>query len=61
MLYNREKKRVMQSSDCITCKYFDKYNKRCNNGIGKNCFEYDKITQVVIDPITKLPIRFEEE
>jgi hypothetical protein len=58
MLYNIKLKKVKKSSDCITCLYFDKKKKKCN-GIGKNCFEYDPKTRTAIDPITKLPIKFE--
>lgn len=58
MLYNKNLKRVQASSDCITCQHFDKKKKKCN-GIGKNCFEYDPKTRTAIDPITKLPIKFE--
>lgn len=57
MLYNNSKKKVQQSTDCLTCQYFDKRKKKCLGGIGKNCFEYDPKTKTAIDPITKLPIR----
>lgn len=56
MLYNKSKNKIQTNSDCITCPFFDKKKKKCE-GIGKNCFEFDKKTQTVIDPITKLPIR----
>lgn len=55
MLYNIELKKVQGSIDCLSCPHFDKYKKKCN-GIGKACFEYDPKTQVIIDPITKLPL-----
>ncbi len=53
MLYNKEQNRVKQDTDCAGCQYFDIPTKTCS-GIGKNCFEYDKITGTCIDPITKL-------
>lgn len=56
MLYNKELKKVQTNTDCITCTHFDKRKKKCL-GIGKNCFEYDPITQTCIDPITKLIIK----
>ena len=58
MLYNRELKQVQKSTQCISCAYFDKRKKKCN-GIGKNCFEYDPITQTCLDPITRLTIKFD--
>lgn len=59
MLYNKEKERIKKQVDCMTCKYFDKVEKKCN-GIGKNCFEYDARTRTVIDPVTKLSIRIDK-
>ena len=38
--------------------YYDSKKNRCN-GIGKACFEYDEKTQTIIDPVTKLPLKFE--
>jgi hypothetical protein len=58
MLYNKQLKKVMASSDCIACPHFDKQQKKCL-GIGKNCFEYDPKIRVAIDPITKLPIKLD--
>ena len=58
MLYNKDLKKVQASSQCITCQHFDKTQKKCN-GFGKTCFEYDPKTKIVIDPITKLPIKFD--
>ena len=58
MLYNKNKKKVQKSVDCLTCEHFDKRLKKCN-GIGKNCFEYDKKTRTAIDPITRLPIKLD--
>lgn len=55
MLYNKEKKRVKQGVDCITCQYWDSKLKKCN-GLNKNCFEYDEKTQKIIDGITKKAI-----
>lgn len=56
MLYNRDFGRVQTNVDCLTCPHFDKENKKCN-GLGKVCFEYDKLTMTAIDPVTKLPIK----
>lgn len=58
MLYNKEKKRVMHSADCITCPHFDNYEKKCN-GIGVCCFEYDPMTKTAVDPVTKLVIKLD--
>lgn len=57
MLYNKSKNNIQQTTDCLSCPYFDKYRKECIGGIGKNCFEYDPKTKTAIDPITKLPIK----
>jgi hypothetical protein len=35
---------------------FDRKKKKCN-GIGKVCFEFDEKAKIVIDPVTKLPIK----
>ena len=56
MLYNRETKKVKKNKDCLTCLYFDKKNKKCL-GLNKKCFEYDELTGVAIDGITKLPVK----
>ena len=58
MLYNKNLHKVQASSDCITCPHFDKTTKKCK-GFGKVCFEYDPKTKTVIDPITRLPIKFD--
>lgn len=57
MLYNKNLKKIKKSKDCFTCDYFDRKNKKCK-GIGKCCFEFDPKTQTAIDPITRLPIKF---
>lgn len=54
MLYNIEKKKIKDITDCTKCPYFCKG--KCN-GIGKVCFEYDKKTHTIIDTITKMPIK----
>lgn len=59
MLYNIVKKKVVASADCLTCENFDKFHKKCN-GIGKLCFEYDKITNKIVDPVTKKTIKVKE-
>lgn len=56
MLYNKEKKRIKTNKDCLTCPYFDTQKKSCT-GLNKNCFEYDAITGIAIDGVTKLPIK----
>lgn len=56
MLYNKMLNKIQSNSDCITCEFFDKFQKKCN-GIGKNCFEYDPKVKVAIDPITRLPLK----
>lgn len=53
MLWNKEKKAIRNPTDCITCKMFDKHEKRCK-GLGAICFEYDPNTKTCIDPVTKL-------
>lgn len=58
MLYNKNKKKVQKSVDCLTCKYYNHRLKKCE-GIGKNCFEYDEKTRTAIDPITRLPIKLD--
>ena len=59
MLYNKQKMRIKQSTDCGNCELFDKKKKKCN-GFGINCFEFDPIMNVAVDPVTKLPVTFEE-
>jgi hypothetical protein len=54
MLYNIEKRKIKDFMDCMSCPCFEKG--RCK-GIGKVCFEYDKKTQTIVDPITKMPIK----
>ena len=57
MIYNIEKKQIRTDVTCLSCKYFSIEEKKCINGIGKVCFEYDEKTGIIIDPITKLPIK----
>ena len=57
MIYNIEKKQIRTDVTCLSCKYFNIEEKKCINGIGKVCFEYDEKTGIIIDPITKLPIK----
>lgn len=54
MLYNIEKKKVPDLTDCGNCPYFDIVEKKCE-GLGKACFEYDETTKTIIDNVTKLP------
>ena len=56
MLWNKEKKAIRNPTDCITCRMFDKHEKRCK-GLGAICFEYDPNTKMCIDPVTKLRIK----
>jgi len=58
MLYNKDLKAIQKMADCLTCKHFDKKEKKCG-GIGKSCFEYDPISKTAIDPITHLPIKLD--
>lgn len=59
MMYNTIIKAVKTNVMCITCKEFDVKQKQCN-GIGKVCFEADPITKTLIDPVTRLAIKIEE-
>lgn len=59
MLYNIKNKKLRTSVDCLYCQHFDKFNKKCN-GLGKVCFEYDKKTNKIVDPITKKTITIKE-
>ena len=59
MLYNIKKKKTQSINDCLTCEKFDKKLCKCN-GIGEICYEYDPLTETVIDGITKLPIILKE-
>ena len=60
MLYNINKKTIQTNIQCLNCDAFDKKAKTCH-GLGKYCFEYDKKTQTIIDPVTKLPIKMENK
>ena len=46
--------------DCANCAHFDRRTKTCN-GLNKICFEYDEKTQTIIDGITKMPRKVQEE
>lgn len=61
MLYNTQKERIQGSADCVSCPYMDKKRGVCHEGIGRRCFEYDSITGICIDPVTKLPIKINNE
>lgn len=56
MLYNIEKKKIKEFSDCFNCKHYDTIKKQCS-GINKACFEYDPKTRTIIDGVTKMPIK----
>lgn len=60
MFYNVDKKREKHDSDCAECPKYEKATGACK-GFGKICFEYDKITQTCIDPITHLPFNPNEQ
>ena len=60
MLYNIELNKVKTDVDCLDCQHYDKEQKRCK-GIGVACFEYDRITQTCIDPITNMPFNPNEK
>lgn len=57
MLYNVEKEKIKTITDCFTCKHFDKTLCRCVDGLNKICYEYDPATQIIIDGLTKLPLK----
>ena len=56
MLYNNKLGQFKTMTTCLYCEYFDKYNKKCNGGVGKVCFECDPKTMTLFDPVTRLPI-----
>lgn len=56
MLYNIEENERQTPVMCQECAYFDRANKLCK-GFGKACFEADLQTGVIIDPVTRLPLR----
>lgn len=56
MLYNMEKHRLKKDSDCLTCPHYDKKNNLCI-GMNKCCFACDPKTGIIVDGITKLPIK----
>ena len=56
MLYNTQLKKPRTNLDCLSCEYFDKAKKKCN-GFGKACFEYDPLTNTLLDPITRMPLK----
>ena len=56
MLFNIHEHRPQTNIDCLACPYFDKQEKRCK-GIGKRCFEFDKKTGAIYDPVTHLPLK----
>lgn len=60
MLYNIEKKRVKKDIDCYSCEKYDARMKKCN-GCNSICFEYDSLTNTIIDGITKMPIKNKEQ
>lgn len=60
MLYNIELNKKQTNIDCLSCKYFNKQEKRCE-GMGKCCFEYDPKTGVVYDNITHLPLKLKNK
>ena len=57
MIYNRELEKEKKSTDCITCRYFNKKTKKCE-GLGSICFETDSVGNL-IDPRTGLKIKKE--
>jgi hypothetical protein len=59
MLYNIKNKKIRTNVDCVSCQCFDTFNKKCV-GFGKICFEYDKKTNKIVDPITKKTITIKE-
>ena len=56
MLYNKKLNKPKTNLDCLSCEFFNKEKKKCEVR-GKVCFEYDSITNILIDPITRLPLK----
>ena len=59
MLYNIKKNKLATNVDCLSCQHFDKFYKKCV-GFGKVCFEYDKKTNKIVDPVTKKTMTIKE-
>lgn len=59
MLYNKSLGKVQNNADCLACPRFNR-KKKCCEGFGIVCFEYDSKTGIAIDPVTKLPINLKE-
>lgn len=55
MLYNKQLKRNTTSVDCLTCKCYNKKEKKCE-GLGIICNEIDPFTNTLMDAVTGLPI-----
>lgn len=51
-LFNTDKMKIHDETDCFTCEQFDKRLKKCN-GLNKVCFEYDPDTNLITNSITK--------
>lgn len=60
MLYNIELNKEKNDLMCLECAHYDRHEKRCK-GIGVACFEYDRLTQTCLDPVTKLPFNPNEQ
>ena len=56
MYWNKEIGKIQTNKQCMTCRNFDKLQKKCK-GLGITCFEYDATTKTCVDPITKMPIK----
>lgn len=56
MLYNIDKDRVKMDTDCLQCVHYDAFEKKCM-GLGIVCYIYDENSNVIIDSVTRLPIK----
>lgn len=60
MLYNIKLDRIIGNADCFNCEFFDKQNLKCE-GFGKACFEYDELTDTLLDAFSGLPLKTKEK
>lgn len=60
MLYNIKLDTIQRNTQCLECEYYD-LNKRKCNGLGITCYEYDELTNTIIDTFTGLPLKREKK
>lgn len=60
MIYNIKLDRVIGNADCFNCEHFNKQTLNCE-GFGKVCFEYDELTDTLIDAFSGLPLKIKEK